>query len=344
MKIISLIKYLHSAFVKHIWINIREGNFSKPWHFAKAFFKYRALGYPYVALIETGNYCNLRCPTCPTPADKICRKKELMSFDNFKKVINNIKDSVHIALLYFTNEPLLNPDIFRMVKYAHQNNLYTEISTNAVLLNQEKTKELLESGLDRIILDLDGTTKESYEQFRVGAKFEQVLENITYFCGQKQALALKKPFIELQFVLNRLNQNEVDDIQAIAKNLKADHLCIRSFGLGEYAYSENERKELSDKFFPDTSKYRQKIRYQEDGGKLKIKNAPVKCPLAKSHLVVLTDGRVTMCCYDLRGEYVYGDLFSQKLKDIWFNNDVRKKRQLARNKKYSLCKTCSIYQ
>lgn len=337
-------KYLHSAFVKHIWINIRKGNFSKPWHFAKAVFKYRVIGYPYVALIEIGSYCNLRCPTCPTPGDKIHRKKELMSFDNFKKIIDNIKNSVHIVLLYFTNEPLLNQDVFRMVKYAHQNNLYTEISTNAVLLNQEKTKELLESGLDRIILDLDGTTKESYEQFRVGADFEKVFKNISYFCGQKQALGAKKPFIELQFVLNRLNQNEVDDIKTIAKDLKVDHLCIRSFGLGEYAYSEKERKELSDKFFPDTSKYRQKVRYKEDGGKLKIKNSPVKCPLAKSHVVVLTDGRVAMCCYDLRGEYIYGNALSYKLKNIWFAEDTKKRRQLAEDKKYPLCQTCSIYQ
>ena len=100
-----------------------------------------------------------------------------------------------------------------MVQYAHQNNLYTEISTNAVLLNKEKTKDLLESQLDRIIIDLDGMTKDSYEQFRVGARFENVLENIKYFCQQKQILKLKKPFIELQFVLTKLNQDEVEDIR-----------------------------------------------------------------------------------------------------------------------------------
>lgn len=337
-------KRIYSAFKKHVLINVLEGNFAKPWHFVTANLKYRFFGYPYAALIEVGNYCNLRCPTCPTPGDKVCRKKELMSFDNFKKVIDNIKDSVQVVLLYFTNEPLLNPDISRMVEYAHRNNLYTEISTNAVLLNKEKTKELFESRLDRIILDLDGTTKESYEQFRVGARFEQVFDNIKYFCRQKQNSKLRRPFIDLQFVLNKLNQNEVQDIKKIAKDLKVDRLTIRSFNLGEYAYSEKEINDLSVKFFPDTEEYSQSIRYKKEGGRLKVKNSPKECPLARSHLVVLADGSVSMCCYDLRGNYLYGNVLSHKLKDIWFSPDIQKKRKLAEERKYSLCKICSIYQ
>lgn len=343
MKLAKIIRHFYDAFRKHVLINILEGNFSKPWHFVAVNFKRKFLGYPYAALIEIGNYCNLRCPTCPTPGDKIHRKKELMSFENFKKVTDNIKDAVHIVLLYFTNEPLLSPDIFRMVEYAHRNNLYTEISTNAVLLNEEKTKNLLESGLDKIILDLDGTTKESYEQFRAGAKFEEVLRNITYFCRQKQILKSRKPFIELQFILNKLNQNEVEDIKKTAEELKVDNLCIRSFGLGEYAYSEKEIKELSAKFFPDILKYQQKIRYKKEGDKLKIKSSPQKCPLVKSHLVILVDGSVSMCCYDLDGKYIYGNVLSQKLKDIWLSLGAKNMRQLAKDRKYPLCKTCSIY-
>ncbi|MBI2450080.1 MAG: radical SAM protein [Candidatus Nealsonbacteria bacterium] len=335
---------IYPAFKKHILINILERNFSKPWHFIKANIKYRLFGHPYAALIEVGNYCNLRCPTCPTPAGKICRKRELMSFDNFKKVIDNIKDSVQVVLLYFTNEPLLNPDISRMAGYAHQNGLYTEISTNAVLLNREMTNDLFRSKLDRIILDLDGTSKESYEQFRVGANFEQVLGNITYFCRQKQALKLRRPFIELQFVFNKLNQNELEDVKKIAKDLKVDRLSIRSFNLGEYAYSEKEREELSRKFFPDKSENDRSVRYKKEDGKLKIKNPPDKCPLAKSHLVVLADGSVSMCCYDLNGRYFYGNVLSQKLKDIWFDPVVRERRKIAQKRGYPLCKTCSIYE
>lgn len=266
-----------------------------------------------------------------------------MGFGNFKKAIDNIKDAVHVVLLYFTNEPLLTPDIFQMVEYAHHQGLYVEISTNATLLNRQKVKELFDSKLDKVIVDFDGTTKESYEPFRVGADFDQVFQNIKYLCEQKQILKSRKPFIELQFVLNKFNQNEVADVKKIAKELRVNRLSIRSFGLGRYAYTEEEIAELSSKFFPDTKEYQEKIRYKKERGALNIKNSPRKCPLAKSHLVVLVDGRVVMCCYDLNGEYVFGNVFSQKLKDIWFDPKTRKMRQMAENRKYPLCKVCSIY-
>jgi radical SAM protein with 4Fe4S-binding SPASM domain len=336
-------KHFYSAFKKHILVNILEWNFFKPLHFLIAIMKRKLFGYPYVALVEIGNYCNLSCPTCPTPASKICRKKELMTLENFKKVVDNLKDSVHVLLLYFTNEPLLNSDLAAMLKYAHKSNLYTEISSNAVLLNETKTAELLESGPDKIILDLDGASKESYEHFRAGADFDKVLGNIRYFCRQKKLLKLRKPFIELQFVLNKFNQDEVGDIKTLARELGVDNLSIRSFGLGRYAYNPEEIKELSTRFLPDSEKYQKKIRYKKEGQTLEIKNSPKKCPLARTHLVVLVDGTVVMCCYDLAGQYVYGNIFYKKLKDIWFSHDVRKKRQAAQSRQHALCKTCSIY-
>lgn len=344
MKFINHIRHIFAALKERVLDDVLRGNFSKPAHFLTANFKYRILGYPYVALIEVGNYCNLRCPTCPTPANKISRKRELMTLENFKKVIDNIKDSIHIVLLYFTNEPLLNPEIVRMVEYAHKSNLDIEISTNAVLLNKEKADGLLKAGLDRIILDLDGSTKESYEQFRVGAKFEQVLENITYFCRQKQLLKLRKPFIELQFVLNKLNQNEVPEIRKIAQDLKVDHLRIASFSLGEHAYSKEERKKLIEQFFPDSARYQGKIRYKKEGDELKVKNSPKKCPLVKSHLVILVDGGAAMCCYDFNGRYLYGNVFERKLRDIWSSKSAKNMRASAMERKYPLCKTCAIYQ
>lgn len=334
---------LYNSLRRHILIPFLEGNFSKSWHFIKANFRRRLLNYPYVAIIETGNYCNLRCPTCPTPQNRFLRTKMLMSFYNFKMVIDEIKDFVHVALLYDSNEPLLSPDIFKMVKYAHENNLYTEISTNATLLNEEKAKQLFESGLDKVILDLDGTSKQSYEQFRVGANFETVMKNIRYICQQKQILESHKPFIELQFILNKLNQHQVKDIKKLASELKVDGLSVKTFALGEYAYSREEIKNLSEKFFPDYQEYQQKIRYNKEGDRLKIKNPPKKCILANSHVVILTDGRVSMCCYDLDGKYIYGNIFSKSFKDIWFDPKAKKMRKMAKNRRYPLCKLCSIY-
>lgn len=336
-------KKLPWLFKKHIWVDIQAGNILKPIHFLLIAFKYRFLGYPYSAIVETGNYCNLQCPTCPTPQKMIHREKTLMSLENFKKVINNIKDLIHIVHLYSSNEPLLNPDIFRMANYAHENNLFTSISTNATLLSAEKTEELLNSGLDEIILCLDGLTKEIYEPFRAGADFENVFQNIKYFCQQKQARKLKKPFIELQFVLNKLNYREVEDIKKLAKDLKVDRLHIKTISLGKYAYSDKEIEDLSDQFFPDNERFQGKVRYKKEGKRLVIKNSPSRCPMVKSQAVILVNGDTTICCYDLNGDYVFDNILNQKLQKVWFSENAKRIRKSAQERRYPLCKVCSIF-
>lgn len=342
-KIISKIKRLSYVFKRHILYDALSGNFKKPFHFIHCAIKTKFFDLPYLAMIETCNFCNLKCPTCTTPHDKLGRQKTIMMLENYKKAIDNIKSSVSMVLPWFSNEPLLHPDIAEMVKYAHKNNIYTMISTNAVLLTETKSEELLNAGLDEILLCLDGTTKESYEPFRQGANFETVLKNTKTFCALKKKRGGKKPFVEMQFILNKLNQDEVEDVKKLAKELEIDRLYIKSFALSEYAYTKDEMRDLSDRFLPDNPKYAQKIRYAKSDGNLEIKNRKTKCNLASTNIVILADGRVSMCCYDFRGKYTYGNVFENKLKDFWHLPEVREKRNLAKTRKYPLCKVCANY-
>jgi MoaA/NifB/PqqE/SkfB family radical SAM enzyme len=339
----SFIRRVSLVARKHVLADIWQGDLLKPWHFVRAALKHKYLGYPYSVLIETGNYCNIRCPTCTTPGHKITREKTLMTFENFKRIIGNVKDCVHIAQLYYSGEPLLHPDIARMAEFAGKNHLYTSISTNAVLLTEEKARELFASGLDEIILCLDGASKESYEPFRRGAHFEVVYENIRHFCRQKHRLKLRKPFIVLQCILHKSNQAEIEKMQQLAEELKVDRLLIKTFALGEYAYSKEEIKQLSERFFPDDPRLLQRVRYQKEGDTLAIRNPPSTCQLANSLAVVLVDGRLSMCCYDLQGDYVWGNLLNQSLKGLWFSEEVERQKRLARDRQYPLCKVCSIY-
>lgn len=329
------------VFKRHIWLDILEGNFSKPWHFFRSALKHKLLGYPYLVMIETCNFCNLKCPTCTTPHRKMKRERKMMSFEEYRRIIDNIKDSVHIVLLYFSNEPLLHPQLPEMIEYAHKNNLYTMISTNAMLLDKRMSQKLYEAKLDEILLCLDGLKKESFEAFREGAVFEVVLENIKNFCRMKQSLEAIKPYIKLQFILNKLNQNEVGDVEKFAQEFKIDRLHIKPFALSEYAYTKDEIKELMGKFFPTKKEYQGKIVYENEDNVLKLKKRTKVCSLPDSDIVILADGRVVICCYDFQGEYSYGNVLNNKLKDIWNSPESRFKREMARNRKYPLCQICA---
>ena len=81
-------------------------------------------------------------------------------------------------IFYFQGEPYLNPDFLDMVKYASGKKIYTATSTNAHYLNDANARRTIESGLDRLIISIDGTTQETYQQYRVGGHLNKVLEGL----------------------------------------------------------------------------------------------------------------------------------------------------------------------
>jgi len=341
-KQIKKIKYVINVFQWFIWYNLWNGEQKKVWHLIKVMLKHYIIKTPYAVIIETGNTCNFKCPTCPTPHAKIHarRPKQFMSLDDFKKIIDNIKDYVHVVYVYNSNEPLLHPQLVEMIQYASDNHLHTMLSTNCSLLDEKVSGKLLNSGLGEIRFALDGLKKESFEGFRVGGDFEEVKRNIEYFCKQKQELGRKRPIATLQFILNKLNQDEIDDIKKFSSDNKIDKLYIKPFIMGEYAYSREEIKDLSERFYPDKDIYDDAVVYKKDEQGLKPIEEYKTCSDVKQVFTVLADGRAVMCCFDLYGDYSYGDLRKIKLIDMWRSEDVSKLRKLAYNRKTPLCKVC----
>lgn len=339
---IKKIKYALNVFYWFIWYNLWHGEAKKVFHLFKSLAKHIFLKTPYAAIIETGNTCNFNCPTCPTPRKKIFsrRPSQLMNFEKFKKIIDNIKNYVHIVYLYNSNEPLLHPDIIEMIKYASDNNLHTMISTNCSLLDEKMSEKILNSGLGEIRLALDSFKKESYEQFRVGGNFETVKENIENFCRLKQKLGKKRPIATLQFILNKLNQDEIPAVKKFAKENKIDKLYIKPFILSEYAYSKEEIKNLGEKFLADKDIYDEDIVYKKDEQGLKPKMEFKKCSDVNRVFTILADGRAVMCCFDLVGDYSYGEMDKTDLKTLWNSEGVKKMRGMAFKRQYPLCKVC----
>lgn len=341
-KFYKKIKYVIQVFYWFIWYNLLNGEVGKVWHLVKSLLKHVILKTPYAVIIETGNTCNFNCPTCPTPHELIYQRRKplLMDFEKYKRIIDNIKNYVHIVYLYNSNEPLLHSRIAEAIKYAADNNLHTMVSTNCSLLDKNKAKELLNSGLGEIRFALDGLTKESYEQFRVGGDFETVKGNIENFCELKEKMNKKRPITTLQFILNKLNQDEIPEIKKFVKQNKIDKLYIKPFVLSEYAYNKNEIQNLSEKFLADKDIYDENIIYKKDEQGLSPKIEYKKCPNVKRVFTILADGRAVMCCFDLFGDHVYGDLSEQTFKEVWNSDKAKNMRKMAFERRLPLCKVC----
>lgn len=341
-KLVKKIKYVLNVFHWFVWYNLWHGEAKKVCHLSISLIKHVFLRTPYAVIIETGNTCNFRCPTCPTPHHLIYqrRKPQLMNLEKYKKIIDNIKDYVHIVYVYNSNEPLLHPDIVNMIRYASDNNLHTMISTNCSLLNKSKTEELLHSGLGEIRFAFDSLNKEAFEAFRQGGNFKTVKANIEYFCQRKQELKKKRPIVTLQFILNKLNQDEIPGIKEFAQQNRIDKLYIKPFILSEYAYSKEEIKELSAKFFADKDINDEYIVYKKDEQGLKPKEKYTKCRDVNKVFTILSDSRAVMCCFDLLGDYVYGEMDKVDLREMWNSAKAKEIRQAANKRKLPLCKVC----
>jgi radical SAM protein with 4Fe4S-binding SPASM domain len=323
-------------FKKYAKQDIHDLNFPRIFHMARAYLRYKTGRAPFTMMIETSNLCNFNCETCPTPRKLINRPRKSMSFEIFKKIIDNSKDVVHNILLHWTNEPLTNPEIDRFVSYCRKNNLFTDFSTNAVLLNENAARKILNAKLDKITICLDGMSKKTFKDFRGQDKFETVVKNIKKFMQLKKELNAKT-FVEIQFIANRFNQNEIEKIKKFSKENKIDKLFIKTFGLCGYFYTPKERAYLLNKFVPtrkDVAK-----RFSEKDCSLLVENTR-KCEAPKTTICVTVEGDIAICCYDFTGKFLYGNLVREKLKDILNSKKARGIISQGIKRKLGVCKNC----
>lgn len=154
--------------------------------------------------IESTSLCNLRCPFCASAFDKWgTSKKGFMEFDVFRRIIDEgVKNNLFSIKLSLRGEPLLHRQLVEMVKYAKGAGIIdVYFNTNAVFLNEEVIDKLIDARLDRISISFEGITKDVYERYRVGAHYEEVVENIISLKRIRDIRNSAIPQIRIQTVL-----------------------------------------------------------------------------------------------------------------------------------------------
>src|SRR5438067_9206560 len=220
-------------------------------------------GYPVSVSFEPTTSCNLRCPECPSGLRAFTRPTGMLKKDFFRQTIDDIYKDLLYLIFYFQGEPFLNPDLLDMVKYAHDKGIYTATSTNAHYLTDEKAKRTVESGLDRLIISIDGTTQDVYKQYRVGGNLEKVLQGARNIVKWKKELNSKKPFVFFQFLVVKHNEHQIEEIKQLAKEIGVDQVRFKTAQVYDY---ENDPNHL----IPSIEKY---SRYRKGkDGKVKIKS------------------------------------------------------------------------
>lgn len=292
-------------------------------------------GLPLSVALEPTTSCNLRCPECPSGLRAFTRPTGMLQNEFFKNTIDQLHKDVFYLIFYFQGEPYLNPAFLNMVQYASQKGMYTATSTNAHYLNDENARKTVESGLDRLIISIDGTTQDVYQQYRVGGKLEKVLEGARNIVKWKKELNSKTPFVFFQFLVVKPNEHQIEEVKKLAKEVGVDEVRFKTAQVYDY---ENDPHQL----IPTIGKYSRYRRNKE--GKTVIKNALNNHCWRLWHAPVITwDGLVVPCCFDKDADHRMGELKGKSFREVWYSENYRQFRKdvLRGRGNIDICANCS---
>ena len=291
-------------------------------------------GRPMTISIEPTTACNLRCPECPSGLRSFTRETGNMKDDFFRKLVDDMHRQLLWLIFYFQGEPYINPKFLEMVKYAHQRGIYTITSTNGHFLHPENARRTVQSGLDRILISIDGSTQEVYEQYRKEGHLETVLQGARNLVQAKKEANSATPHIIFQMLVVKPNEHQIDEVKKLAKEIGVDEVKLKTAQVYDYANGND--------LIPTQKKY---SRYQQDSsGQWKIKNELLNQCWKLWHACVITwDGLVVPCCFDKDASHKMGDLKKQSFGEIWkgityshFRSQINKGRD-----QIDICTNCT---
>jgi radical SAM protein with 4Fe4S-binding SPASM domain len=291
-------------------------------------------GYPTTLSIEPTTSCNLRCPQCPSGLRSFSRPTGMLDPVLFSKIIEQFGDYITYLHLYFQGEPYLHPQFLDLVKIADEKGIFTSTSTNAHYLSLENVDKTLQSGLKKLIVSMDGTTQEVYENYRIGGQLNKVVEGLSQLIRARKVSGLKYPRIVLQFLVTGKNENQIPALYQWAEKMGVDEVQLKSTQIYDYENGSNLiPKNLA------YSRYRPTISGKWELSK-KIEN---KCWRMWQGAVITWDGKMVPCCFDKDASFVMGNVNEESMKKIWRNPIYRKFRgQLLDDRtKLDICKNCT---
>jgi len=276
--------------------------------------------FPKVILIDTTNYCNLRCSMCGHRL--MTRKKGTMDIKLFRKIIDEIAEkdkSVRVWMVFFGEALLLKDKLYPLISYAKDKGLKDVVlNSNGNLLDEKVCLGLIKSGLDAIYVGIDAFSSEVYQKLRVGGNYEKVVKNVNTLIQLEKRLRVNKPKVFVQFVEMEENEEETD---AFTKYWSDQGAIV---------------------------KIRPKVSWAGTVQSWKVKNLQrYPCYWLMRTLNICWDGRVALCSCDYDAKFVAGNVNKDPIQSIW-SGKLKELRQAQTEGRWELlpkfCQECKDWQ
>ena len=269
-----------------------------------------------------------------------------MPLSIFERVLEQVQATAHTMQFYFQGEPLLNKQLPEMIAATHKAGLYTIVSTNAQSLSQDMANALVQSGLNRIIVSIDGFSEESYQAYRIGGSLQKALDALQCLANAKRSHK-SHIRIELQTLRLKINEHEWEWIKKNYKKLGATHLVFKTAQLYNFEHGHplmptNERYSRYRKTTDGTYIHKKSSRLSPLASSPYRLIALQPCLRLWSGCVITTNGDVLPCCYDKDHRHALGNITTHSLREIFHSNKANTLRKHILNGHLpEMCKNCN---
>jgi len=293
------------------------------------------MGRPYMAHVSPSGICDLDCVACPSKLETT-RGRQLLPLETFRKFVDEAGNSLLYMILWSWGEPILNPDLPEMARYAKEHGILTVSSTNLNRLTPAYADRLVRSGLDALIIAVDGTTPEAYGRYRKRGNFERVLENVRTLVKAKRENGSATPLLNLRMVVSRENEDQMEAFREMARSLGVDMVSFKAFSTRQ----SGENEAVDRQFAPETGRlrwYRYKAGFSTDKT---VRKYWCRFPWTKPML--FADGTINSCEFDLKYEAPFGNINEQSFDEIWFSDKAEAFRKAFQNNRdqFRFCDNC----
>jgi radical SAM protein with 4Fe4S-binding SPASM domain len=321
--------------------------------------------------VEVTGACNLACEMCLVRyRPKLGRSEGAMSFATFKSIVDELPALEKITLQGL-GEPLLAPDLFRMIQYAAARGVRMGFNTNGTFLTRERAERLVRAGLDWLHISVDGATADTYERIRHGSNFARVRKNIIGLVEAMRDLEASRPAVQLVFVAMRRNVAELPALVRLAHEWGIGRLWVQNLSHsfddttdpGGYReirlYAEREAlwgagdRTLAEEAFSRAAETADELgvelrlpRLQEPTAVARDPNAP-GCHWPFESAYIKYDAKIQPCCMVMGSDRaILGDAAADGFAAVWNGAEYgRFRRQLTDTAEPpEVCRGCALYR
>jgi len=256
--------------------------------------------WPMSLSVEPTTACNLRCPECPSGLRSFTRPTGMLDPKRLSALLSGPEGlGRHLVYLnlYFQGEPYLHTGMDDLVAIGKKAGLYVSTSTNAHHIDAERAERITDSGIDRLIISIDGADQASYSAYRVGGQLQKVLDATGHLLAARRRKGGRTPHIVWQFLVVGTNEHQLPVMRDMA----------RRWGVDEFVVKTAQLDEPHDGHALLTQDPRLRRYDRDPSGRWVLRNPMLdRCWRMWQGAVVTWDGQVVPCCFDKDAQHSMG--------------------------------------